>query len=52
MNQEIGRSALEFFNPLTRAKITEMKNLKAPQKVKNYSSLYQDTVTQSTYHEL
>ena len=52
VNQEIGRSPLEFFNPLTRAKITDMKNLKPHQKVKNYSSLYQDTVSQSSYHEL
>ena len=49
VNQEIGRSPLEFFNPLTRAKsitllnislVTEMKNLKPGPKVKGYSALY------------
>lgn len=54
VNQEIGKSPLEYFNPLSRAKskrddanhnahlVSDMKNIKAPQKVKGYTSLYQE----------
>eukprot|EP00347_Sterkiella_histriomuscorum_P007648 403348111 len=50
-NQEQGRSSMEFFNPLSRAKLSEMKNIQVPKQVKTYSGLYQDSVVSSTFHE-
>lgn len=42
LNQEIGKSPIEYTNQLSRAKVIEMKALSVPDQVRNYSNLYQE----------
>jgi len=40
VNQEIGKCPIEYTNQISRAKIYEMKQLKAPENVRSFVSLY------------
>ena len=43
MNQELGKSPIEYTNQISRAKIFEMKRLKVPDKdFRSYNNLYQE----------
>ena len=42
MNQELGKSPIEYTNQISRAKIYEMKRLKVPENVRSYNNLYQE----------
>jgi hypothetical protein len=50
-NQEIGKSPIEYTNQLSRAKIIDMKNIKAGDNVRSYMNLYQDSVCLTREHE-
>jgi hypothetical protein len=39
-NQEIGKSPIEYTNQLSRAKVYDMKNIRVPEQVRSYNSLY------------
>lgn len=51
-NQEIGKSPIEYTNQLSRAKVFDMKNIRVPEQVRSYNNLYQDSIPQSTQHEI
>lgn len=51
-NQEIGKSPIEYTNQLSRAKVFDMKNIRVPEQVRSYNNLYQDSIPQSTHHEI
>jgi len=42
LNQEIGKCPIEYTNQISRAKIYDMKQLKAPDNVRSFASLYQE----------
>ena len=50
-NQEIGKSPIEYTNQLSRAKIIDMKGIKAGEQVRSYMNLYQDSVCLTREHE-
>ena len=51
VNQEIGKSPIEYTNQLSRAKIIEMKNIKVSEQVRSYQNLYQDSICLTKAHE-
>ena len=51
MNQEIGKSPIEYTNQLSRAKIIDMKGIRVPEQVRSYQNLYQDSICLTRAHE-
>jgi|LakMenEpi03Aug12_release.lakeMendotaPanAssembly.Ray.scaffolds.fasta_scaffold636600_1 hypothetical protein len=42
LNQELGKSPMEYTNQLSRAKVYEMKRLTVPDNIRSYNNLYQE----------
>ena len=42
LNQEIGKSPIEYTNQLSRAKIYDMKGIRVQDQVRSYANLYQE----------
>ena len=48
VNQELGKSPIEYTNQVSRAKVTEMKRLRVPENVRSYNNLYPVSYTHLT----